>query len=348
MRKSGWSVSPSPFLLTHPTISRMSLVIGLTLLPHIILLAVERNFTALSVIALSVAGSMLAELCIAFPSGKNKFGDGTAILAGILSGLLLPVTIHPLLVFLATFTGMLAARVLFGGPGSYWMNPVATVVSIVYISQASSFPPFLINADGVQTVGDAFGALRLDHFSQLSNDHTITASLNTFLLNFFGIKLPEGYITLFWNSPSPIPAFRYNIITLASSVLLIAMNIIDWIIPLFFLFSYGLSVWIFSLLPFGTGFFTGDILFALLTSGVLFVAFYVLPDYTTTPRTQAGKAISGIIAGIIAFMLCGPGGSPVGAAFTIVIANTVNPLIEYIENRHIATQGFKHEYAHKV
>lgn len=339
MKKTSWIVSPAPFLLTRPTVSRMSVIMTLTLLPQIIILSVEQNFIAITAIGLAVIGSLVAELCSSLLKEKNTFGDGTALVAGILAGLLLPSTLNFFLILSVSFFGFFIARVLFGGNGSYWMNPVAVVVCIAYISQPSAFPPFLISGDGVQTVGNAFDALRLDHFTQLISDQTITGLINSRFLGFFGIKLPEGYITLFWNSPSVIPAFKYNIITLVASIILLAMNIIDWIIPLFFLLTYSLCVWFFSLLPFGLGFSNGDILFALLTSGILFISFYVLPEYTSTPRTQAGKVVSGIVAGLFAFFLCGPGGSPVGAVFTVVLISAINPLIEYIENKVIASAG---------
>ncbi len=339
MKKAGWIVSPAPFLITRPTVSRMSVVTALTLVPQLALLAAEGELRILAGIALAVAGGVLAELCTAIPGRKNTFGDGTVLLAGLLAGFLLPSTLNPFIVFGVSFSGILAARVLFGGAGSYWMNPVAVAVCIAYISQPLSFPPSLVNAEGIRTVGDAFGALRLDHFNQLAYDQSLTGTMNSGLLGRLGIKLPEGYLTLFWNSPSVIPAFRYNVITLASSIVLIAMNIIDWIVPLFFLATYGACVRFFSLLPFSPGYAGGDILFALLTGGTLFIAFYVIAEYTTTPRTRAGKAMTGILSGLTAFLLCGPGGSPVGGAFTVILVNSLNPLIEHVENRLIASTG---------
>lgn len=345
MKKSEWIVSPAPFLLTHPTISKMSLITGLTLLPILILLAMERDVFALIGISLALLGSICAEMCYSIRAKKNTFGDGSLFIAGILIGLLLPSTLPVIVFFMVSFSGVLIARVLFGGAGSYWMNPVAAAVCIAYISHPSAFPDFLITANSVETIGDAFGALRLDHFTQLPVDQSITQNMNSFFLKIFGIKLPEGYITLFWNSPSVIPAFRYNLIILLSSIILISMSIIDWIVPLVFLLSYGLCIWFFSLLPFGAGFSNGDILFAFLTSGILFVAFYVLPEYSTTPRTQTGKAVSGLISGALAFFMCGLGGSSVGAVFTVILINTINPLIEYLERKyvqHIQGATFEH------
>jgi Predicted NADH:ubiquinone oxidoreductase, subunit RnfD len=339
MKKTGWIISPAPFLYTRPTVSSMSLATGLCLVPQVLMLIAVNDTKALLNLVLALSGSIIAELCSSLPSRRNVIGDGTIVLSGLLVGLLLPVTLSPWIAFASSFSGVLVARVLFGGSGAYWMNPVAVAVGIAYISKPALFPPILVTADGIRTVGDAFGALRMDSFNLMDQDQSITGGMNQFFLSFLGIKLPEGYITLFWNSPSVIPAFRYNILTLGASLFLIALNIIDWIQPLMFLLVYSLAVGFLSLLPFGPSFFAGDMLFGLLTSGMLFIAFFVLPDFSTNPRTRVGKMISGIVSGLLAFSICGPGGSPVGGIFTIILINIINPVIEYSENRYIASAG---------
>jgi len=337
MKTNGWIVSPSPYILTRPTVSRMSFVAAVTLAPQILMLIISGDIPALINLVAALSGSVIAELCIAIPDRKNSFGDGVVILAGLLTGLLLPITLSPFIALGVSFSGFLIARVIFGGTGSYWVHPVATAVCIAFISQRIIFPLPLVSVEGMRMAGDAFSALKMDHFTQIGSDQNIASNLNSTVLGFFGIKLPEGYITLFENSPSIIPAFRYNSITLIASIILIAMNIIDWIVPCAFLLTYGLCVRFFSLMPFGFGFSGGDILFALLTSGILFIAFYLLTDFSTMPRTRTGKIISGILAGFFAFILCGPGGSSAGGIFTVFLINIINPIIEYCENRIIAS-----------
>ena len=339
MKKNAWIVSPAPFLLTRPTVSKMTIVTAATLLPQVLILAYVGDIPALVTIAAAMAGSALAELAYAIPQRKKAFTDYSALLAGLLAGMLLPSTLNPVISLVVSFTGVLVARNLFGGAGSFWMHPVAVTIAIAYISNAAFFPQELVTGDGIRSAGEAFGAFKLDGFAQDPYDQSVTGSINTAFLRLFGIKLPEGYITLFLSSPSVIPAFRYNALTLFASIILIAMDIIDWIVPLIFLVTYGLLIHFVSLLPFVSGNSGGDILFAFLTSGTLFTAFYLLPEYSTNPRTKAGKVITGIIAGIAAFAISGPGGSPAGGAFTVVLVNALNPVIEYLENRVIASAG---------
>lgn len=339
MNKNTWLVSPSPFILTRPTVSRMSVIAILALLPQIALLALEGDANALLNLLATLAGFALAELAESYADRKNAFDDGTAILSGILCGLLLPTSLGPFAAFLSALSGFLVARVVFGGLGCNWIHPVAVSVCIAYVSHGASFPQQLVSADGIRMAGDAFAALKLDNFALIPGDQGIADAANSGILSVFGMHLPEGYVTLFWNSPSLIPAFRYNTLTLAASIVLIACNAIDWIVPSVFLFTYAACVRFLSFVPLGLAPAGGNVLFSLLTSGTLFIAFFVLPDYSTTPRSRTGKAVSGLIAGIVAFLLCGPGGSPAGGIFTVIAAETVNPLIEYVENRIIGTAG---------
>ncbi len=337
MKTTSWIVSPAPFILSRPTVSRMSVITLATLTPILAMLAVAKDYAALLTVAASLAGCLAAEAAGSYFRGKNTFGDGTAILAGVLVGLLLPSGMRVFVSFAAAFTGFFIARVAFGGLGAYWIHPVAVSVCVAYVSQAAFFPPPLITAEGIRQAGDAFAALKLDKFAQLPTDQGIASFLNANAFSLFGIRLPEGYVTLLWNAPSAIPAFRYNILVLLASIVLIAMDIADWIVPSAFLVTYGASVWFLSPIPFGGAPEGGNVLFAVLTSGVLFTAFYVLSDFSASPRTRIGKLVSGFVAGLAAFAICGPGGSSIGAAFTVIVTNAVNPVIEYAENRAIAS-----------
>lgn len=335
MKNAQWKVTPSPFIVTRPTVTSMSLVTILSLTPHMCAMFIQQDYVSLFSIILAIAGSIAAEVSVAWNKKSDILLDGTAILTGMLIGFLLPSTLGPLFVFFISFSGCLLSRAIFGGTGSYWMNPVAVAVCLAFLSQGELFPPFLITPETVAAAGDAFGALKIDQFSRISSDSAVTEFLNTSILGKAGISLPEGYITLFWQSPSPIPAFRYNILTLVASIVLLSLKIIDWIVPAVFLFTYGLLVYLFTPST-GGGYGSGDILFALLTGGVLFVAFYILSEFSTAPRTRVGKLVSGFAAGIICFMLCGPGGSPAGAAFTVISVNPLSTVIEYVEKRVVA------------
>lgn len=337
MTGNTWTVSPAPFLRIRPTLTSMSVTVLLTLLPQIGLLAYSGDYRALVNVVLALAGSVLAELCRG-TRGRVSMKDGTIFVAGILTGLLLPEGYNPLLIPVVSFTSTLFTRVVFGGTGSYWVNPVAVSVAIAWISIPAAFPQPLVTSEGLRSMGEAFGAFKLDSFRPLSLDSPVTSALNQFLSAVSSIRIPEGYATLFIESPSTIPAFRFNLVVLAASIVLISTDAIDWILPTAFLATYAVALRFFSL-PWSGSPAHGDILFGFLTGGMLFTAFYLLPEYATAPRTAAGKGIAGMVGGFAAFLICGPGGTPVGAVFSVLAVNAVCPLIEFAETNIPLTAG---------
>lgn len=333
MRHARLLVSPAPFVSNHPDVSRISLVVLAAIVPIVWMLVSSADYRALANLALALAGVVASTLLPGASAGLKSLKGCTPLVTGAVAGLLLPTTISPIYAFAVPFVVFLVARTAFGGYGSYWANPAMATVCVAYLCQPDAFPPFLVSADGIRTAGDAFSALKLDQFAQLPQDQAVTGALNLHVLGRLGIRLPDGYVTLFWNSPSVIPAFRYNVIIIAASIVLIALECVDTLVPAVFIATYAVAVRLFSLIPFGARFAEGDVLFALLTGGVLFTAFFVLPDTSTTPRTRVGKVASGFISGSLAFLICGPGGTPVGCAFTVVAANCVNLVIELAERR---------------
>ncbi len=333
MKIKGWKVSPSPFIQTRPTIATMAQLQTVCLLPVLVLLLIDRDISAVVNILLTIAGCLATEVCMRLVDKKVSRGHINFVLTGLLTGLLLPSSYPPVMAFGASFAGSFFSRGIFGGTGANWMHPSAVSVGIAYIGYPAVFPGFLVSPDSIRTVGDAFGALRLDSFLLAQNDQSVAAALNSSFLSFFDIRIPEGYVTLFWRSPSVIPAVRYNFLILVSSIILIGAKALDWIVPLVSLTVYSLLLFVISLFPLNDTLFSGDILFGLLTSGILFTVFYILSDPSTLPRTGTGKICTGIIAGILFFIMCGPGGSSSGALFSVLLANSVVPVIEKIEKK---------------
>ncbi len=170
------------------------------------------------------------------------------------------------------------------------------------------------------------GMLNISRF-----DVRITSFLNTTFFNPFGISVPEGYITLFWDSGSVIPAFRFNVFTIIASMILFLTKAIDYILPAVFLFVYSFLVYMFSLYPYADTIGNGDILLGLFTGGTMFCAFFVVGWFGTAPLTFIGKIIYGLCCGMLGFFICGAGTSSVGMVFVILILNIISPIIQQIE-----------------
>ena len=320
-----------PFIYTRPTVLKTNLILTGLLSVQIALLAVSADLYALLNIACAVLGALAVDLPFRYKNGISPVFSSQAMVTGLLIGFFMPAGIGFVFVFFLSAFSLFVSKTVFGGSGSNWINPTAAAVCMAYLSRPAGFPPALSGAALIREHGGFFQVLEANGLVKLSADFSITSLLNSVLLHGVGVTLPEGYISLFLNSASPIPAFRYNIVTLLSSIVLFAVRVTDYIIPACFLAAYGTAVWIFAQVPVTGAYFSGDILAALLTGGVLFSAFFVLTESSSAPKTKYGKALCGGLTGLAAFCICGAGASPVGAVFSAVFVNILAPLIEKME-----------------
>ena len=140
---------------------------------------------------------------------------------------------------------------------------------------------------------------------------------------------------MLWDTQAVIPAFRFNLLTIIASIVLFSDNSFSMLIPSIFLFVYALFIRLFFPYICGGEFNQGDIILAVLTSGTLFVAVFLIQWFGTHPMTVIGKIVYAFIGGLYAFMMVGSGTSPVGMIYVIVICNIFNLLIRLIEEKRM-------------
>ncbi len=294
-----------PFVYTRPTIFTLNAFIIAFLGLQVLVLLLLGDFYAFLNILASVIACFAVDLRVQKSfDDKLKFNIDVLTTA-ILIGFFMPSQIGFVFVFfLSAF--------------------------VAYISRPEVFSQ-VVYLEDIKNAGGIFPLLKNTDLLRLKYDFSITSALNALFLHSVGVTLPEGYISLFLNYGSPIPAFRYNIITLLSSIILFSFKAVDYLIPTVFLVSYGFLIWAFGGLAVNGTLFTGDILFALLTSGVLFSAIFVMTESSSAPKTKVGKMFCGLLNAVFAFFICGQGASPAGIAFVIILTNSFTPLIEKVE-----------------
>ena len=257
--------------------------------------------------------------------------DIHALLTGLLIGFFLPVNSGFVFSFLIAFMSYFFSWGIFGGKGFSWINPVMLAACIAAICKPECFVQ-PISFDRIAADGSVFAALEPSGLLQTPTDQYITSMFNSTFLHGAGVTLPEGYIGLFLHYPSAIPAFRYNLLTLCSSIVLLSSKTINKTLPFTFLFIYGLLVYLFPSVGQTGVYGKGDILSALLTSGALFAAFFVMNDGGSIPRSRAGRCMTGILTGVFAFFITGSGAIPEGIPFAVLFVDCLNPLIEWMES----------------
>jgi electron transport complex protein RnfD len=122
------------------------------------------------------------------------------------------------------------------------------------------------------------------------------------------------------------------------AIYLIARRIARWEISVSYLASFALATWVLGGLPAGAGLFRGDVLFHLLTGGLMLGALFMATDMVTSPLVGKGMVIFGVGAGFLTFLIRFYGGFPEGVSLAIILMNTAVPLIDR------ATQPVKFGY----
>lgn len=324
-----------PFLYINHSVGWNAIKIAILLGIQIILLICTKSWSALAVVCSGALGSFCADVIsnrITRYHIQDHYNIIISIDQGIIAGMLIPQTFSPIAVFLLTICVMLIAKHFFGGFSYAWANPSIFCVLVLWIVGYELFPQFGVSSDILAMRNPSQLLIENGYFPVYKFDSSLTETLNNSIFSVFKVSIPEGYISMFWDTQSIIPAFRFNFITLVSSLILFSDNFVKVIIPGCFLFVYLMLVRFVSPIFYSGVPFQGDMLLALLTSGTLFCAVFLIPWYGTVPVTITGKIIYGVSSGIIAFFINGCGTSPCGTVATVLLANIVSIIIQQYEN----------------
>lgn len=329
LKTTGASVRP--FIYERPSISNVCIKILVLLAVQIILLFVYKSYGSIFVICSSLLGALCAASLNYLVCKEEPYHSLTTIIQGICIGMFLPDTFPLVPVFFISFMCLFISRSFIFKSINSWVNISAFAVIIAWFIGKNFFPDFLVTNDIIPMKNPSLYLIQNGTFPIYSFDSSITAFLNNSIFKFFKITLPEGYVSMFWDTRSAIPAFRFNILTLISSIILFSDNSFSGIIPFTFMAVFGILVRCFVPFIFGGALMQGDIILAFLTSGTLFCMVFMIQWWGTTPLTISGKIVFGIFAGILAFVTSGCGTAPIGMMYTVLLCNILSLMIRVLE-----------------
>ncbi|MDI9246841.1 electron transport complex subunit RsxD [Marinobacter sp. CHS3-4] len=254
--------------------------------------------------------------------------DNTAAVTGLLLGLSLPPLAPFWVSAIAVIAAIVLAKQLYGGLGSNPFNPAMVGYALVLISfpvamttnwaepailwqGAPSLADTLATmASGKQSAVDAFTmATPLDQYK-----HSISSKTAAEVLTHptFGDGVARGWEWV-------------NAGFLAGGLLLLAMRIITWHIPVSFL--AGLAI---MSLAFGSN----PDLYAplsmhLLAGGTMLGAFFIATDPVSAATSHQGKLIYGAGIGVLIYLIRTWGSYPDAVAFGVLLMNFAVPFIDH-------------------
>lgn len=229
--------------------------------------------------------------------------DMSAVVSGLILYLNMPVSAPLWMDILGCFIAIVIVKQLFGGIGRNFVNPAL----IGTLTMRLSFPAYMtrwtVNGKMVQAVIDAAGGKGFGptvlHLFRMNADLPSDAEM------FVGLK----------NGPV---GQACAIAVLVGFVYLLVKKVVRPMASLGFLGTVAL---ISLLSDFG-------VVFQLCAGGTLFFGVFMINDYTTSPVTDLGKIVYGIIFGLITMFFRSFSSFEDGISFALLFANLLVPYID--------------------
>ena len=314
MKQGSLIVSTGPHWHSGARLTDASRMMLLALVPATAAGIARYGIDAVGIIGLAMGSAMGAEaLWQKLLRRPVTIADGSAALSGLLLALLLPANLPASMVVLATVLGIIIGKQCFGGLGANPLNPALVGYAILRITAPWSghldFDLMLVIYDTgftkeyPEAVFKALGAAGLSEFR--------------FWDLFLGKQTGGvGSSQVAW--------------LLIGGLFLVLRGTIRWLIPVGFL--AGVTVASAALNAVDADAYAGP-LFNLITGNVMFGAFFLATDHSSSPVSRWGLLVFGLGCGLLtaAFRAWSTYGD--GVVFAILLMSIFVPLLDKLRAR---------------
>lgn len=322
MKEQTLHISTSPHLSKGISVETIMFHVVLAMMPMVFFAVYSFGLNAALVIITAVSSCVLTEHVFCKLSNKpTTVSDWSAVITGILLGLILPPIFPLWMTFVGGVIGIGMGKVLFGGLGYNAFNPALVGRAVLQ----AAFPV---------AITTWYGAFQYNRFT----------SIHTSVLTFpFMEPVVDGT-----SGATPLSAFKFEgaitettdlalglisgstgetsaVLILLGGVYLIMRNFMNWRIPV----SILATVFIFSSILFWI-----DPLkypspvFMLFSGGLMLGAVFMATDMVASPITSMGVVIYGILIGSLVVIIRVWGGLPEGVMYAILLGNAISPHID--------------------
>ncbi len=219
--------------------------------------------------------------------------DLSAAVTGVILGLILPVNCGVLPAVFGSVAAIAVVKQMFGGIGANFANPACTARIILLIS----FPAVAVYSNTVF----------------MSNADAVTSATPLAAGNG-----AYSYFDLFIGNVGGCVGETCVLAILAGFAYLLFRKVISPVIPLSFIGGAAVMAIVCG----------QDILYQLMSGGLLFGAVFMATDYATSPISPAGKVVFGVGCGVITMLIRVYGKMPEGVSFSILLMNIIAPRLD--------------------
>lgn len=297
-------VSTSPHVRTKTGTDKLMLNVIIALIPAIIASWAIFGIKAIWVILVSVIACVVSEYlwCVIMKKDITIF-DGSAAVTGILLAMTLPPSSPLYIPALGGIFSIIVAKQFFGGLGNNFINPALAGRAFLLASfseKMTTWTPPLNTALDIETYATPLKTLKSGGTPDLSYLDMFLGKMGGSLGEVCAVALLIGFVYLLLTKTIKAHA------------------------TVSFMATVALFSWIFGY----NGYFTGDPITAILTGGVFLGGIFMLTDYVTSPTTNRGNVVYGVLAGLITVFIRVKGGYPEGVCYSILLVNILAPQID--------------------
>lgn len=297
----------SPHFSSKRTTQNIMLDVVIALVPALVASVIIFGWRSLLVTGVCVGSCVLSEflfekLC----KRENTVYDLSAVVTGMLLAFNLPVSIPIWQAIVGSVFAVIVVKQLFGGIGQNFANPAITARIVMMIAFSQTMTDWVFP----DTVSSA--------------TPLAAAAKGT-------VDSMPSYLTLFLGKHGGCLGETCVLALLLGGIYLLARGVISWHTPVAFIAAVALMSLVCG----------KDVLYQLMSGGLILGAFFMATDYATTPSTKWGKIIFGIGCGLITVLIRFWGNLPEGVSFSILLMNIFTPYISKLTRNRPLVGGAK-------
>jgi electron transport complex protein RnfD len=332
-------VSSSPHLVDQESIPKIMFSVIAALVPAGVGAVYFFGIHALWVILVCMVSAVVTEAVIQKLMKKSiAILDGSAALTGLLLAYCLSSQTPLWMAAIGSFFAIAVGKQVFGGLGFNPMNPAligrafllaSWPTQVTVFGNASPQNGYLagipLNMDGISQ------ATPLNLYKQLKEIYSHPSLYPQFDqgdIHHQIANLTDSFTSLkslFVGNVGGCLGETSVLLLLIGAAYLMYKRYIGWRIPFAYIGTVALLSWMFGGKD---GFCSGNMLFSILSGGLILGAFFMATDMVTSPITFKGRVLFGVGCGIITTMIRIIGGYPEGVCYAILLMNLLVPLLD--------------------
>ena len=288
-------LSTAPHIRSPRSTQKLMFNVAIALLPSAAAGVYFFGMDALITLLVSMATAVLSEfLWQKINKQTVRVGDGSALLTGLILGLIVSPTVPWWAVMIGSAFAILIVKQLFGGIGDNFLNPAMAARAVLL----ASWPAYLTKhvlpscwsgADAVTSATPLSGAMEASYLDL-----------------FLGKGIPGAI------------GETCKAAILLGLVFLLLTKTITWRIPVVTMASACAFSWIFGTDPLETA----------LSGGILFAAVFMATDYATSPMSSRAQLAYAAGIGLITVVIRNYGSYPEGVTYAVLFMNILTPLLD--------------------